>query len=121
MVASNILKEESLYRFLEEHGDNQVKRRLLLFWSCHPNAKFARNAISYALDSSKLEVDKALRVLVEVGLVDTHIINGVTFYSLTANEERRRPVLELLALGWDQWHLMLNRLEQEHKVVKTNT
>ena len=97
-----------------------MKRGLLFFWGSYPSAKFARNAIGYALDSSKLEVDKALRVLVEAGLVDTHILNGVTFYSLTANEERRRPVLELSALGWDQWHLMLKRLEQERKVVKAS-
>jgi len=118
MGAPNILNEQSLYRFLEEHRDNRVKRGLLFFWGSHPNAKFARNAIGYALDSSKLEVDKALRVLVEVGLVDTHILNGVTFYSLTTNNEKRRPVLALAALGWDQWQLMLKRMEEKDKLTK---
>lgn len=120
MAAPNILNQESLYRFLEEHGDNRVKRRLLFFWGCYPNAKFARHIICYALDCGKLEVDRALRDLVKAGLVDTHILNGVTFYSLTANEERRRLVLELAALDWDQWHLLLNRSEQEHEVVKAS-
>ena len=86
MGSLNILNEESLYRFLEEHGDNRVKMRPLIFWGCHPNAKFARNAIGYALDSSKLEVDNALRVLVQAGLVDTHMHNDMTFYSLTTND-----------------------------------
>jgi hypothetical protein len=106
---------------MEEHGDNRVKMGLLLFWGCHPNAKFASNAICYALDCTKLEMDRGLKALVEAGLVDTHILNGVTFYSLTSNDERRRPVLDLAALNWDRWRLMLNRLEQKHKVVKAST
>ena len=118
MGAPNILNEQSLYRFLEEHGDNQVKRRLLFFWGSHPNAEFARNAIGYALDFSKLELDKALRVLVEAGLVDTHIHNDMTFYSLTTNNENRQPVLALAALGWDQWQLMLKRMEEKDKLTK---
>ena len=121
MVAPNILNEESLYRFLEEHGNNRAKRRLLFFWGMHPNAKFARSAICHALDSSKLEVNKALRDVVKAGLVDTHILNEVTFYSLTTNDERRQPVLELAALSWDQWQLMLKRIEQGRKVVKVST
>ena len=103
MVAPKILNEESLYRFLEEHGDNRVKRRPLFFWGSHPNAKFARNAIYYAQDCTKREVDGALKAMVEAGLVDTHMHNDMTFYSLTANEEKRRPVLALAALGWDRW------------------
>ena len=75
MVAPNILIEESLYRFLEEHGDNRAKRRLLFFWGSHPDGKFARYTICYALDCNKLEVDRALRVLVEAGLVDTYMHN----------------------------------------------
>ena len=118
MGAPNILNEQSLYRFPEEHGDNRVKKRLLFFWGSHPNAKFARNAIGYALDSGKLEVDNALRDLVQVGLVDTHMHNDMTFYSLTMNNEKRRLVLALAALGWDRWQLMLKRMEEKDKLTK---
>lgn len=121
MVTPNILNEESLYRLLEEHGDDRVKRGLLFFWGNHPNAKFARYAICHALDSSKLEMNRALRALVEAGLVDTHILNGVTLYSLTVNEERRRPVVELAALDWGQWRFMLKRIEQKDKVAKSQS
>lgn len=120
MVAPGTLNEASLYRFLEEHEDNRVKRELLFFWGCHPNAKFARNAICYALDCTKLEMDRGLKALVEAELVDTHILNGMTFYSLTTNEERRQPVVELTTLNWDQWHLMLKHIELEGKVAKAS-
>ncbi len=95
-----------------------MKRELLLFWGRHPDTKFARNAICYALDCTKLEMDRGLRALVEAGLVDTHILNGMTLYSLTVNEEKSRPVVEPAALNWNQWHLMLKHIEQDRKVVK---
>ena len=119
MVTPSTLNEASLYRFLEEYGNNRVKREVLFFWGCHPNTKFTRHIICYALDCSKLEVDRELKALVEAGLVDIHILNGATFYSLTANEERRRPVLELASLDWGQWHLMLKHIEQEQKAASS--
>ncbi len=103
MEAPNVLTEESLYRFLEEHGDNRVKRELLLFWGMHPNARFDRKVICYALDYSKLDTEGALRAMVEEELLDKHICNGVTLYSLTRNEERRQQLLALSTFGWDRW------------------
>lgn len=102
--------EESLYRFLEEHGNNRMKRELLLFWGMHPNAKFNRLIICYAVDSNKLDIKIVLGAMVEAGLLDTHIYNGETLYSLTTNEDRRRPLLALAALDWDRWQLMLRRM-----------
>lgn len=103
--------EESLYRFLHEHGDNRVKRELLLFWGMHPNARFDRRTICYVLDCSKLDMERALRTMVEEGLLDKRISNGVTLYSLTPDEKKRRPILELAGFSWDQWQLMLRRME----------
>jgi hypothetical protein len=99
--------EERLYRFLQEHGDNRVKRELLLFWGMHPNARFDRRAVCYALDCNKLDAEMALGTMVDEGLLDKDTCNGVTLYLLTAEEERRRAVLELAALSWDQWQSML--------------
>jgi hypothetical protein len=42
METLTVSTEEYLYRFLEEHGRNRVKRELLDFWSRHPDAKFSR-------------------------------------------------------------------------------
>jgi len=113
MVALYGLTEESLYRFLGEHGNSRVKRQLLLFWGMHPKAKFSMLALRCAVDCSRLDMKMALRSMIEEGLLDTHIYNDVPLYSLTRNEERRRPVLELAALGWDQWLLMRKRIKQK--------
>jgi len=112
METLTVSTQEELYRFLEEHGNSRVKRELLAFWGRHPNAKFSRYAICFALDCGKLEANSALRALVDAGLVDNHTNNGLTLYSLTENEEKRRLVLELAVLDWDQWNTMIKRMEQ---------
>jgi len=62
-----------------------------------------------------LDMERALRTMVEEGLLDKNICNGVTLYSLTTKDEGRRAVLELTALNWRQWQLMLMRVEQTVK------
>jgi len=118
METLTISTEESLYGFLEKYGINREERELLAFWGMHPNARFTRYAICYGVDWSKLEANRALMALVEAGVVDTHNHNGLTFYSLTKNEEKRRPVVELAALGWDQWLAMLRRIEHRDRLAK---
>ena len=110
-----VIKTE-IYRFLQEYGDSRVKRELLLFWGMHPNARFDRRAICYALDCNKLDAERALRTMVEEGLLDETMCNSVTLYLLTTNEERRRAVLELAALSWEQWQLMVRSGEQEDRL-----
>lgn len=119
MEIPTVLVGESLYRFLEKHGDNRVKWELLVFWGRHPNARFDRKVVCYALDCKKLDAERALGAMVEERLLDSYTGNDVTLYSLTKNEERRRPVLELAALGWNRWQLMLKRIEQRDKVAKS--
>jgi len=107
MVAPSALTEEDLSRFLEKHGNNRVKRELLLFWAMHPKARFSQLAICCALECNKPAVKVALKTLVKEGLLDTRSHNNVTLYSLTTNEKRRQPVLGLVALGWGRRKLML--------------
>ncbi len=101
--------EESLICFLQKQGDNRVKRGLLLFWGMHPSAKFDGKGICYALDYSKLDTERALSTMVEEGLLGKHTSNGVILYSLTTDEEKRRPILELASLSWDRWQIMVMR------------
>ena len=94
---------DSLYCFLEEHGNDRIKRGLLSFWGMHPNARFDISIICYAVDCHKLDAERALKAMVEDGLLDKYMHNGVTLYSLTTNQERRRPVLELTTLPRNRW------------------
>ncbi len=102
------ITRDSMFCFLQKYGDSWVKRELLLFWIMHPNTKFSRKAIGYSLTSNNLDVEGSLRVMVEEGLVDENVSNGVTLYSLTSNEERRRLILDLAPLGWNRWQNMLS-------------
>lgn len=108
----NVLSEEELLRFLEQYAGDRLKMEMLAFWGRHPDAKFAGGAISCALDCKRSAMDRALKDMVVTGLVDTCTHNGVPFYSLTTNEEKRRVALHLAALGWDQRSLMAGRVGQ---------
>jgi len=112
MVTLNVSTEKQLSRFLGKYADNRLKIELLAFWCRHPNAKFARSAIYCASDWDKLDMDRALQDMVEMGLVDTQAHNSLRLYWLTTNEERRRPVMELASLGWARWQLMVKRIAE---------
>ena len=101
MLMPNVV--DSLYCFLEEHGNDRIKRGLLFFWGMHPNARFDISIICYTVDCHKLDAERALKAMEEDGLVDKDMHNGVTLYSLTTNQERRRPVLELATLPRNRW------------------
>lgn len=103
MKALNALAKENGDCLSQENGDNRVKKELLLFWGMHPNAELARSTICYALDCSKLDVERALKALAKAGLVDTDVHKDVTFFSLSTDEERRRLVVECAAPGHNWW------------------
>jgi hypothetical protein len=54
--------------------------------------------------------------MVDEGLLEEKTGNGVALYLLTTNEERRRAVLELAALSWEQWQLMFQGMEQQESL-----
>jgi hypothetical protein len=104
----NALAKEELRRFLQRHGDNRTKRELLLFWGKHPNARFTKFALCYAVDCSGLQAEQSLKAHMEAGLVEEHTNErGLTFYSLTTDEAKRQQVIELADFDWSQWNLML--------------
>ena len=107
--------EESVCHLLKEHGNNRVKRDLLLFWGLHPSARFESKVIMHALEFNRLDTERALGTMVEEGLIDRSICNGVTLYSLTNHGEIRQSVLELAKLSWYEWELVLKRMEGKAK------
>ena len=110
MAKLDVPDEEQLVQFLEIYGGDRPRTELIAFWGRHPNAKFTRAAICCAVDCKRTDLDRALKAMVEAGLVDTCMIRGIFFYWLSANEEIRRLVLKLASLNWDQWQLMVKRL-----------
>lgn len=88
---------------LMQPRDNLIKRDLYLFWGMHPSTKFSKPIISYVLDCNKRELEIVLQAMVEAGLVEKHIQNGVTLYPLTTNDEKRRIILEYVKHGYN-WY-----------------
>jgi DNA-binding transcriptional ArsR family regulator len=76
-----------------------VKRDVMFFWGHHCHGKFDAPTICYALDRGREDVEPELGSLVEAGIVDRQLEDGVVFYSLTRNEERRRPIVERAGPG----------------------
>jgi len=86
VVALDVLNEKQLFQFVGKYAGDHLRVELLAFWSRHPHDKFTASVISCALDHSKLEVKRALKLLDEAGLVDTFSTGGLTLYNLTTNE-----------------------------------
>jgi hypothetical protein len=88
VVIMAVSNEKQLFRVVEEHVSDRVKAELLSFWGRHPSDEFTVNVVSCTLGFSKLEVNRALKHLIEVGFVETHTRDGVVFYHLTADEKK---------------------------------
>jgi hypothetical protein len=112
MEATVTLAEEKLPCFLAKHGNNQARRGLLLFWSRYPSAKFNKPVIYSAVTYPKSDVEKALKDMVEEGIVVSSIQNKVTLYSLTPNEGKRRAIMELSTLDFERQQLLFRSIEQ---------
>jgi hypothetical protein len=115
MTTGEIAIEGKLYQFIRKYADEPLKMELLAFWGRHPNAKFSKLAIYHVEDCRKVDVCRALEDMGVAGLVDAHIYNGTPLYSLTMNEEKRRLVMKLATLGWDQQQLVLRLISKEIK------
>ncbi len=99
MMAPEIANDRKLSRFVGKCGRSPFAVELLAFWGRHPKARFSKDAIGYALDRKRLDIDRALRHMVEVGLVDTYEDNGVPLYSLSAKEETCQLAVQLASVG----------------------
>jgi len=73
-------------------GDGRRMRlypELAAFWLRHPDSKFAKSTLCYALDCGKLDMDKALRFMIRSGLIEVHVRYGTPFYSM---KKRHSPI-----------------------------
>ena len=86
-------------QFINKHADTQLKTDLLFFWSRYPNAKFTLGAIARGpVDCTrKADMEEALESFAKDQFIEKHVQQGVLFYSLTTNPEKREPFLKLSA------------------------
>ena len=90
--------------------NNRCCLMLLRFFVAHPNGRFSKLAIVHAIDdnNSKTEVEKALRQMVDEGILMINIENDVSFYLLTREEPIRQSILEMAEFDWRHWQIVLD-------------
>ncbi len=107
---SAIIISEELRYFIKEHADDHYTQQLILFFTDHPQARFSELAIIHALSQNggRGYIQKALKHLVEKGILKMSTDSNVVFYSLTEN--MRSLVLELTRLDIHQRRLLLRKI-----------
>lgn len=101
-----------LFRFVKEHTNNYYSLHIILLFANHPFTRFNELAIIHAIhrDGSRLHIQKALRELVDKGILTTRIDSNVHLYSLPEN--MRSVVLELAKLDLLQQQQLLGQTSQ---------
>jgi hypothetical protein len=103
---------EKLYQFISEYADSHCCLELLRFFGRYPNARFSRLAVVHALgrNDRRLYIGRALRHLIDKGVVKTYIENNVCFYSLSEDESLCSLASDLAKLDWRQWRLVVKQI-----------
>lgn len=114
MTISRITIAEELCQFVNRYVDDHYCLELLRFFGGYPHARFSELAVVHALNSNrgKLHTKKALKQLVDKGVVRISIDNNIPLYSLTENESLRSLASDLAKLDWRQWQLVLRQTIQ---------
>lgn len=111
MATTQASEREYVCQLIKEYIDNPYCLELIQFFGWHPNARFSGLAILHALSVSgeRCYIEKALRQLVDKGMVKTYSENNIAFYWLTNHEELRQTALDVASLDWGQWQVMLRQ------------
>ena len=110
-MAGRINISEELCCFIREHLNNCYTQQLILFFTAHPHARFSELAIIHALNQNggRNSLQKALRELVDKGVITTYNKNNVLFYSLLDDKSLQNLVLEFAGLDVQQQRLALKQ------------
>ncbi len=108
MFASVAAIDDNLARCFRNYADERWSLlELLRFLGKHPYTRFSRAAIVNALRQQGVFVERALKYLVETGLITVEAENNINLYSLASKEPMRSWAEELVRLDWRQWQSVL--------------
>ncbi len=111
MIVAETTLQEKLCQFIKQHVDDQCcLLELLQFFGRYPHTRFSGLAVIHALNGRRLHTERALRYLVDKGVVKKRSENNVSLYSLTEDESLRSLILDLAKLDWGQWQLLLRQI-----------
>ena len=111
MTTAEITIAEELCQFIGQYADGYHCLELLRFFGGYPRAKFSELAVVHALNSDHggSYIKRALRQLVDRGVVRISIDNNISLYSLTEDDSLRSLASDLAKLDWRQWQLVLRQ------------
>ena len=111
MAIAQAPEREHLCQLIKEYSDDPYCLELIQFFGWHPNARFSGLAILHALSVSgeRRYIEKALRQLIDKGVVKTYSENNIALYCLTDDEALRQAALDIARLDWSQWQVMLRQ------------
>ncbi len=111
MIVSETTLQERLCQFTKEYTDDQCcLLEILQFFGRYPHTRFSGLAVIHALNGRRFYTERALKYLIDKGVVKRYSENNVSLYSLTEDEELRSLVLNLAKLDWGQWQLLLKQI-----------
>ncbi len=111
MIVTEVTSQDRLCQITKEYaGDHDCLLELLQFFGRYPHTRFSGLAVVHALNSRRLYIERALRHLVDKGVVKRYSENNVSLYSLTEDESLRSLILDLAKLDWGQWQLLLRQI-----------
>ena len=110
MTVSDIAILEKLHQFIKEYADSYCCLELLRFFGRHPRARFSRLAVVNALNVNgrRPNIEKALKHLIDKGVLKIYIENNICLYSLTEDESLSSLASYLAKLDWHQWQRIVH-------------
>ncbi len=97
-MAGEVTISDGSFHFINENINECYALQLILFFVDHPYAQFSELAIIHALnhDSGRRYLQKALKTLVDKGMIKTRTDSNVPFYSLPENMQNLVSELQKL-------------------------
>jgi hypothetical protein len=93
MVIAEIPQVESTQLLLDSHIDEHFLLDVIAFLFRHPDSRYVLEAISAALDCSKLQLENTIRYLVCMGVVELYKSGTIPLYALTKNTNMRKKLV----------------------------
>ncbi len=111
MTTAEITIAEEMCQFIKQYVDGYHCLELLRFFGEYPHAKFSELAVVHALNSDQGEsyIKRALRQLVDKGVIRMSVNNNIPLYSITEDNSLCSLASNLAKLDWSGWQLMLRQ------------
>jgi hypothetical protein len=110
MVTGEIGASNKLYQLIEQYRDDPCCLDILRFWAGHSSMRFNRKALINAFYTKRSHVERALKRLVDDGMVRTNFENNDPIYSLGEDGSVRSLVSELVGFDWGQWRSITGKI-----------